>query len=98
MMPMDAVDVSSEERLVEALRAGDEDAFQQLVARYHGALLRLARNYVPSAAVAEEVVQDTWVGVLDGIDRFRGASSLKTWIFRILVNRATTRGVRERRS
>jgi RNA polymerase sigma-70 factor (ECF subfamily) len=98
MMTMDAMDVGSDERLVEALRAGDEDAFQQLVARYHGSLMRLARNYVPSAAVAEEVVQDTWLGVLDGIDRFRGASSLKTWIFRILVNRATTRGVRERRS
>jgi RNA polymerase sigma-70 factor, ECF subfamily len=79
-----AVDVGTDERLVEALRAGDEHAFQQLLD--------------PTAAVAEEVVQDTWVAVLDGIDRFRGASSLKTWIFRILVNRATTRGVRERRS
>jgi RNA polymerase sigma-70 factor (ECF subfamily) len=98
MTTLTAADVSSDERLVEALRAGDEGAFQQLVATYHGPLMRLARNYVASAAVAEEVVQDTWVAVLEGIARFRGASSLKTWIFRILVNRATTRGVREHRS
>jgi RNA polymerase sigma-70 factor, ECF subfamily len=98
MTTMSAVDFSTDDRLVEALRAGDEDAFQQLLAMYHGPLMRLARNYVSSAAVAEEVVQDTWVAVLDGIDRFRGASSLKTWIFRILVNRAMTRGVREHRS
>jgi len=84
--------------LVEALRAGDEAAFQELVGRYHGPLMRLARNHVASAGVAEEVVQDTWVAVLGGIDRFRGASSLKTWIYSILIKRATTRGVRERRS
>jgi RNA polymerase sigma-70 factor (ECF subfamily) len=98
MTALTAAYVGSDERLVEALRAGDEGAFQQVVATYHGPLMRLARNYVASAAVAEEVVQDTWVAVLEGIARFRGASSLKTWIFRILVNRATTRGVREHRS
>ncbi|MFL5960133.1 MAG: RNA polymerase sigma factor [Gaiellaceae bacterium] len=98
MTTMTAVDTTGDARLVEALRAGDEQAFEQLVLRYHAVLLRLARNYVASASVAEEVVQDTWVGVLDGIDRFRGASSVKTWIFRILVNRAMTRGVRERRT
>jgi RNA polymerase sigma-70 factor (ECF subfamily) len=95
---MTPVTTSSDEGLVDALRAGDEQAFAALVDRYHGPLLRLARNYVASAAVAEEVVQDTWLAVLDGLDRFRGASSVKTWIFRILVNRAMTRGVRERRT
>ena len=88
----------SERDLVEALRAGDEQAFETLVRRYNAALLSLARNYVPTSADAEEVVQETWLAVLDGIDRFRGESTVKTWLFRILVNRATTRGVREHRS
>ena len=69
-----------------------------LVDRYHAPMVRLACTYVPSRAVAEEVVQDTWVGVLRGIDRFEERSSLKTWLFRILVNRARTTGQRERRS
>lgn len=86
-----------DEELVERLRAGDEAAFVALVDRYHPALLRLARSYVPSQAVAEEVVQDTWLGVMRGIDRFEGRSSFKTWLFRILVNRARTTGERERR-
>src|SRR5712691_415408 len=60
-------------------------------------MLRLAASFVPSLAVAEEVVQDTWVGVLRGISAFEGRSSVKTWLFRILVNRARTAGVRERR-
>jgi RNA polymerase sigma-70 factor, ECF subfamily len=85
-------------RLVEALRRGDEAAFMDLVTRYQAPLLRLAMVFVPSRAVAEEVVQDTWVGVLQGIGRFEGRSSLKTWIFRILANRARTRGQREGRS
>ena len=68
-----------------------------LVDRYHAPLLRLAQSFVPNRAVAEEVVQDTWLGVLRGIDRFEGRSSLKTWLFRILVNRARTTGARERR-
>jgi RNA polymerase sigma-70 factor (ECF subfamily) len=84
--------------LLHQLRAGDETAFLKLVERNHSTLLRLARVYVRSAEVAEEVVQETWLGVLKGIDRFEGRSSLKTWIFRILTNRAKTRGEREARS
>jgi RNA polymerase sigma-70 factor (ECF subfamily) len=88
----------NERALIEALRRGDEAAFMQLVDAYGPTLLRVARLYVPSPAVAEEVVQETWIGVLNGIDRFEGRSSLKTWIFRILANIAKTRGERERRS
>jgi RNA polymerase sigma-70 factor (ECF subfamily) len=88
----------AERELVDALRRGDEAAFMWLVDEYGPALLRVARMYVPSAAVAEEVLQETWIGVLKGIDRFEGRSSLKTWIFRILTNIAKTRGERERRS
>lgn len=84
--------------LVARLRAGDEAAFRSLVEDLHPALRRVARNYVPSDAVADEVVQETWLGVLNGIDRFEGRSSVKTWVFRILVNRAKTRGERERRT
>ena len=87
-----------ERRLVAALREGDEAAFVALLERYHAALLRLARVYVADHAVAEEVVQETWEGVLRGIGRFEARSSLKTWIFRILVNSAKTRAVREGRS
>ncbi len=85
-------------RLVEALRGGDEAAFMALVEQYHMPLLRLAMLYVPERALAEEVVQDTWIGVLQGIQRFEGRSSLKTWIFRILMNRAKTHAQREGRS
>lgn len=88
---------SSELKLLHALRNGDESAFGSLVDRYHTRLLRLARAYVPSNAVAEEVVQETWMGVVEGIHRFEGRSSLKTWIFQILTNRAKTRGKRESR-
>ena len=84
--------------LLDRLRAGDEAAFMELVERHHAALVRLAQSFVSSRAVAEEVAQETWLGVLRGIDRFEGRSSLKTWIFRILVNRAKTRGEREARS
>ena len=73
-------------------------AFAQLVEQYHPALVRLAATFVPSRAVAEEVAQDTWLAVLRGIDRFEGRSSLKTWIFHILVNRARTTGAREHRT
>src|SRR5205085_7872988 len=83
--------------LVARLQAGDEQAFVTLVDLYHAPLLRLASTFVPSRAVAEEVVQDTWLGVVRGIHRFEGRSSLKTWLFRIVVNRARTAGVRERR-
>lgn len=85
-------------RLVAALRAGDEAAFMRLVDRYHGAMLRLAQLYVPERAVAEEVVQETWLAVLQSLARFEGRAALKTWIFRILVNMAKTRAQREGRS
>ncbi len=84
--------------LVAALRAGDETAFMMLVERYQPAMLRIARMYVSTRATAEEVVQDAWVGVLRGLGGFEGRSSLRTWIFRILVNTAKTRGQREARS
>jgi RNA polymerase sigma-70 factor, ECF subfamily len=87
-----------ETSVVEALRAGDEATFERLVREYSPAMLRVARLYVASPAAAEEVVQDTWIGVLNGIGRFEGRSSLKTWIFRILTNIAKTRGQREGRS
>ena len=78
--------------------AGDRAQFTALVKRHHGALLRLASALCQSRAVADEVVQETWLAVLDGLAGFEGRSSLKTWIFRILVNRARTRATRERRS
>ncbi len=81
-----------------ALRNGDETAFMMLVERYQPAMLRIARMYVSTHAVAEEVVQEAWVGVLKGLGGFEGRSSLRTWIFRILVNTAKTRGQREARS
>lgn len=87
-----------EAELVEALRAGDEAAFAELVREYHASLLRVAQIYVSSRAVAEDVVGETWLAVLQGIDRFEGRSSLKTWIFTILTNRAKTRAQRERRT
>jgi RNA polymerase sigma-70 factor (ECF subfamily) len=87
-----------EAALVEALRRGEEQAFASLVQCYHSSLLRLAMSYVATREQAEDAVAETWLGVLKGIDRFEGRSSLKTWIFRILVNRAKTKGVREQRS
>jgi RNA polymerase sigma-70 factor (ECF subfamily) len=89
---------SSDRALVRSLRAGDEAAFTQLVRRESPALLRVALSYVRTRAVAEEVVQEAWLGVLRGLDRFEGRSSLKTWIFRIAVNVAKTRATREARS
>jgi RNA polymerase sigma-70 factor (ECF subfamily) len=84
--------------LVERLRARDEAAFAELVDRYGATMLRVARMHVRDRQVAEEVVQETWLAVLDGIDRFEGRSSLKTWLFTILTNRAKTRATRERRT
>ena len=88
----------TEADLLARLRAGDERAFVILVQRYHAAMFRLASSFVPNAAVAEEVVQDTWLGVLRGISGFEERSSFRTWLFRILVNRARTAGERERRT
>jgi RNA polymerase sigma-70 factor, ECF subfamily len=87
-----------EAAVIAALRAGDENVFAALMREYNGMLLRVAQIYVASRAVAEDVVQETWIAVLNGIDRFEGRSSLKTWIFRILTNIAKTRGQREGRS
>ncbi len=84
--------------LVKGLQAGDEDVFMELVRALNPSLLRVARMFVPTAALAEDVVQETWLAVLNGIDRFEGRSSLKTWIFSILTNTAKTRGERDRRS
>jgi len=81
--------------LLSRLRNGNEEAFVKLVSRYQQPMLRLARSMVSSHAVAEEAVQDTWMGVVRGIDRFEGRSALKTWMFRILVNRARSAGSRE---
>jgi RNA polymerase sigma-70 factor (ECF subfamily) len=89
---------SSETALVAALRRRDEAAFVTLVTQYHGPLLRLAMVYSGNRAVAEEIVQDAWLGVLQGIDGFEERSSFKTWLFRILVNRARTRAEREART
>ncbi len=83
--------------LVAGLRAGDEAAFLTLIRRHQASMLRIARVYVASHASAEDVVQETWLAVLRGVDRFDGRSSLKTWMYRILVNRAKTAGQRERR-
>jgi RNA polymerase sigma-70 factor (ECF subfamily) len=84
--------------LLARLRAGDEAAFMALVDRYGPLMLRIALSHTPSRAVAEEVVQEAWLGVLQGLGRFEGRSSLKTWILRIVANRARTRGERERRT
>src|SRR5271155_4502326 len=83
--------------LLARLLDGDEKAFVEIVMRYNESLLRLARYYVGSDASAEDVVQETWIAVLRGVDRFEGRSSFKTWLFRILVNRARTLGVKEHR-
>jgi RNA polymerase sigma-70 factor (ECF subfamily) len=88
----------SDSELIAALRTGDETAFGELVERLHPSLVRIARLYVSTDAVAQEVAQETWLGVLNGLDRFEERSSLKTWVFRILANIAKTRGVREGRS
>ena len=84
--------------LLGRLRAGDEQAFTGLVAQHYGTMLSVARTYVRDRSVAEEVVQETWLGVINGLDRFEGRSSLKTWILSILVNQARTRGTREART
>ncbi len=90
--------MNEDAELIARLRAGEEEAFVLLVARHHAAMLRLARSFVSSSAIAEEVVQDTWLGVLRGLDGFAERSSFRTWLMRILVNRARSTGVHEHRS
>jgi RNA polymerase sigma-70 factor (ECF subfamily) len=90
--------VSDDRAVVAALLRRDERVFVELVTRYQASMKRVARTYVSSDALADEVVQETWEGVLKGLSRFEGRSSLSTWIFRILTNVAKTRGVRERRT
>jgi len=84
-------------QLLERLLAGDKDAFREIVMKYHESLVRVARYYVANEASAEDVAQETWIAVLRGIERFEGRSSFKTWLFRITVNRARTKGVKEHR-
>ena len=95
---METEQASHDAALIEGLRAGEEAAFAELMRLYGAGMLRVAQMYVPSRAIAEDVVQEAWLGVLKGIGRFEGRSSLKTWLFRIVANTAKTRGVREARS
>ncbi len=88
----------SDARLIDRLRSGDEPTFAWLIDTYSAPLLRLAVTFVQNAAVAEEVVQETWMAVVTGIGRFEGRSSVKTWLFKILTNKAKTRALRERRT
>lgn len=87
----------AEQQLIASLRGGDEEAFDELVTRHHSALIRMAMGYVADREVAEEVVQDTWMAVIEGLGRFEGRSSLRTWIFGIMIHKAKDRGVREKR-
>ena len=96
-VPTTTHQTSDDSELIAALKRGDEAAFVSLVERYQRPLLRLAVVYCGSADVAEEIVQDAWLGVIQGIDRFEERASFKTWLFHILVNRARTRAKRERR-
>src|SRR5215210_9428047 len=97
-MPTARAMVLPDAEVVAALKRGDHAVFAELVDAYSPGLMRMAQMFVRDRAVAEEVVQETWIGVLRGIDRFEGRSSLKTWIYRILMNTAKTRGQRESRS
>src|SRR3954452_12667133 len=85
------------ETLVEAAKSGDESAFVQLVNQHHASLVRVARMFVKDDQTAEEVAQDTWIAVLEGLERFEGRSSFRTWLFTILSNKAKTRAVRDGR-
>jgi RNA polymerase sigma-70 factor, ECF subfamily len=86
-----------DDALLARLQAGEERAFDELVNRHHGALIRMAMGHVASREAAEEVVQDTWMAVIEGLTRFEGRSSLRTWIFGILIHKAKDRGIREKR-
>jgi RNA polymerase sigma-70 factor, ECF subfamily len=90
-------DTVDETALITALRDGDDSAFAQLVDQHTPSMLRVARGYVPSRETAEEVVQETWIALLKGIENFEGRSSLRTWLFAVMINIAKARGVRERR-
>jgi len=90
--------VEAEQLILERLRAGDETAFEKLVSKHDGALRRIARTFVRTPAAADDVVQETWVAVIKGLDRFEDRSSLRTWIFRILINQARTRAARDART
>lgn len=87
----------AEQALIARLRKGEDGAFDELVTKHHSALIRMAMGHVASREVAEEVVQDTWMAVIEGLDRFQGRSSLRTWIFGIMIHKAKDRGVREKR-
>src|SRR5262245_54020420 len=89
---------ASEAEVVDALRRGDEEAFSRLVDQNNAALRRIARLYVSSSAVVDDIVQETWLAVVQGVWAFEGRSSLRTWITRILINRAKTRALREERT
>lgn len=89
---------SHDQELVQRLREGDESAFAELIDAYGATMLRVAQMFVRDRATAEEVVQETWLAVLEGLDRFRGEASLRTWVYRILLNQAKRRGIRERRT
>ena len=86
-----------EDALLAALRAGEQGAFVCLVDRHTPAMLRVARGYVPNQQHAEDVVQETWIALLQGIDKFEGRSSLRTWLFTVLINIAKARGLKERK-
>ena len=92
-----AVLPNTDQALVTRLRAGEQIAFDELVNKHHSALVRVARGYVADCEVAEEVVQDTWMAVIENLSRFEGRSSLRTWIFGILIHKAKDRGIREKR-
>jgi RNA polymerase sigma-70 factor (ECF subfamily) len=89
--------VKAEDQLIAKLKRGDEGAFDELVNQHHSALIRMAMGYVADQEVAEEVVQDTWMAVIESLNRFEGRSSLRTWICGILIHKAKDRGVREKR-
>lgn len=89
--------VDDEAAMIAALRDGDEAVFARVVDQHTPSMLRVARGYVPSHEIAEEVVQETWIALVKGIDQFEGRSSLRTWLFTVMINIAKTRGVRERR-
>lgn len=96
-LSMRTVVIDAEQHLIARLQKREERAFDELVNKHHGALIRMAMGYVADRESAEEVVQDTWIAVIDGLDRFEGRSSLRTWIFGIMIHKAKDRGAREKR-